>query len=155
MIVQKLSQNAAFGAGSHLWIFADPKISAFSRVIDFYLNFQMAKAEKLDRKSLPQRLIEILKSNQLDELTTLPEYRNHWLISTRRKLPCYQVVVIPFGNSKQQWVQEAVQVWQNLKNPSLRLFLPPPIAHIDLNQLLPKEMLASTTYVAGDLQLDA
>jgi hypothetical protein len=153
MPTQKLSQTAAFAAGSDLWIFGDPTSSAFARKIDFYLNFQIARSEGTERKVLSPALLAILKANDLEELNQSTAVPQRWLVSTRRKLPCLQVVVIPAKKHGPEWVQEALKIWNNLRTPSLRLFLPNLAAGPDSTKLIPADD-ARITYVAGDLTLD-
>lgn len=155
MAVRKLSENAAFSPGADLWVFCDPKNSAFARKIDFYLNFRIARSQLLERRELPLPLQGYLAENELEELKETPLPPNRWMISTRRELPCRQVVMIPFQSDGKAWVQGAIATWQALQLETIRLFLPNAAAGVEINSLVSSVNSERVTYIAGDLNIEA
>jgi len=134
---------------------SDPKSSGFSRKIDFYLNFQMARSEQGCKTPLPKRLQEILTENQMEELLEFKTAPPHHLVATKRTLPCSQVVFIPFQNSAEQWLKDVMRVWVKLGSPTLRIFVPPAAGKVDVQKHLPEKARPLTTFVLGDLQIHA
>ncbi len=155
MVPQKLSQAAALSPGSDLWIFAQPRISAFSRKIDFYLNFQMAKAEQREFPSLSKKLKEIIEQNDLGELLKPIPTPNTILISAQTQLPCTQVVVINEVGNKENYIEAVFDIWKKLGKPSVRVFMPSFLDEADLKNNNFETVSGTFTYVAGDLDLDA
>ena len=156
MSATSLSDHSALSSGSTLWVLSDPKNSGFSRKIDFYLNFQMARAEHHRQPAPPKRLQEILTENQMEELleSKIPSPQ-HYIVATKRALPCSQIVFIPFKGSAEQWIQSVLSVWAKLGSPTLRIFVPPVAGKIDVQKYLPERAKALTTLVMGDLQIHA
>lgn len=91
----------------------------------------------------------------MEELMEVKLVPHHYLVATKRTLPCSQVVFIPFQNSAEQWLKEVVRVWGKLGSPTLRIFVPPAAGKVDVQKHLPEKARALTTLVLGDLQIHA
>jgi hypothetical protein len=124
MGIQSLSETMAFSPGSQLWIFPDPKVSHWARRMDWYLNFQLARAECHHPPVLEAGLLQLLREEELAPPTTMANSKAPLLISSHHRLPSAQTVEIPYANDFNDWLTAAAQIWRDLDKPTLRLFLP-------------------------------
>ncbi len=172
MSFKKLSNPGAFAGGSDLWLLPSPLQSAFTRKVDWYLNFLVARAQEHQPKALAPSLLGILQDNEI-ELGTAPLQgdQSPLLLSSSHRLPNQYTVILPFMGEPLPWLEQAHQIWQGLGRPSLRLFLPLEIKDRDLeahwpqeNSLSVQEMQTSQgdmggpgffSFVPGDLPLEA
>ncbi len=119
-----LSLASAFNPGSDLWIVPDSNNCRWTHKLDWYLNFQIIKNQrhlspetrnftKLIQKDTGLEVYEhTIPKNTPLMITSEPFFPNKW------------VVVVPMAASFSTWVHEASNIWENLKHPSLRVFLP-------------------------------
>jgi hypothetical protein len=124
MGMQSLSDTMAFSPGADLWILPDPKTSHWARRIDWYLNFQLARAENHRQPVLETGLLQLLREEELAPPTTVSDNRKPLLVSSHHRLPAAQTVELPFGGDFSDWVTRAADIWRDLDKPPLRLFLP-------------------------------
>lgn len=125
MTLGVLSQASAFNPGSDLWVMPDLEKSHWTAKLDWYLNFQICKSSRHVSPLLPQFLEEVVEETGLDQ-KKLPANSQHLLmIASEELLPNKWVVIIPWENDIAKWTAESFKIWQNLKEPSVRIFLPP------------------------------
>jgi len=151
--LQILSRLGAFGTGSSLWIFPNLDQSAWTRLMDWHLNFQISKAHKHRSKGLGANLKKIIKSEELPSFYSLPKNAQALLISSQNQVPNIQTVELPSENDEKNWIQNAFNTWSNLGRPKLRVFLPPQIDHSDFNHLWPDNDEESDVTVVPDQAL--
>ncbi|KHD89435.1 MAG: hypothetical protein OM95_03470 [Bdellovibrio sp. ArHS] len=123
MALSVLSQASAFNPGAELWIVPDLEKSQWTARLDWYLNFQVSKASRHVSPALPSYLQEVLTETELPQFavkTTQP-----LMISSEELLPNKWVVIIPWQDDLNTWITQGFEIWHKLKEPSLRLFLPP------------------------------
>lgn len=155
MPIQKLAKAGAMGLGSELWVVPNPEASAWARKIDWYLNFQIAKAHQHRFPDLAPELIKVLQENEISWMKDFVQNQT-LMVATQSRLPAQQVVRIPFLNDKTEWMNRARRVWEDLGRPRLRLFLPSEIGEAEVLQLWPGGgMNTELTFVPGDLSLEA
>lgn len=119
-----LSAASALNPGSDLWIIPDSAHGRWNQKIDWYLNFQIVKSQ---RHLTPEtrNFIKLIQSETGLESHEPPILRNAPLMITSEAFfPNKWVVVIPMPVEFSRWVREASNIWENLRNPGLRVFLP-------------------------------
>lgn len=139
MAIQKLSQAGAFGSGSELWILPQVEKSVWARKIDWYLNFQISRAKDHTPHRPRPELNEILSQNEQEfvEYTT-DESTRPLLVASHSHLPNEMTLELPFHEEPQHWVKQAHTHWDQLRRPTLRVFLPPGMPMDDFIQLWPE-----------------
>jgi hypothetical protein len=121
---QTLYRAKAFSAGSDLWVMPEPDESDLATKIDWYLNFQIAKAKvhKAQENSAP--LSQIIDKHAL-RLPPAPTTHNlPLMIASEHHFPNRMVVEIKVAQGATTWVQSIQRLWGQLDRPKLRVFLP-------------------------------
>lgn len=125
MALSVLSQASALNPGSDLWIVPDLEKSQWTAKLDWYLNFQICKASRHKSPSIPEFLSSVVSETEL-QLPKVPSTKNlSLMISSDSLLPNKWVVILPWTGDLGQWTSRIFEIWQQLKEPSLRVFLPP------------------------------
>ncbi len=138
MAVTVLSQASAFNPGSDLWIVADLESSQWSSKLDWYLNFQIIKSHRRQGAELSENLQELLLQTGLaSETPAYTGFPNNLMISSQMQLPNKWVVIIPWNQDLVSWSAEIEKVWNQLSQPSLRVFLPPGFSMANLDKAWP------------------
>jgi hypothetical protein len=121
---QVLSHASAFDEGADLWIVPEFDSSRWTEKLDWYLNFQILRNH---RHAMPEvRNYTLYVQNE----TGLESFRQHLpktaplMINSESYFPNKWVVVVPVANEFSHWVKAVSDVWENLKNPPMRVFLP-------------------------------
>lgn len=125
MSASVLSQASALNPGSDLWIVPDLEKSQWTAKLDWYLNFQICKSARHETPQLSSFVSEVLAESELEKIPVPTTKSWPLMIASERLLPCKWVVVVPWNGSISSWAEKSFEVWQNLKEPSLRVFLPP------------------------------
>lgn len=125
MALSVLSQASALNPGSDLWIVPDLEKSQWTAKLDWYLNFQICKSSRHHTPSLPAFLKEVLVETELEKKSLKPNYNAPLMIASSELLPNKWVVILPWQGDLSKWTSEVFEIWQKLKEPSLRVFLPP------------------------------
>lgn len=115
-------------AGADLWLMADPVTSAWTRNIDWYLNWQIMRAECRQAPRPAPELLRIEEEWGCEHPSVATEATAPLMIASSRLLPNRQTVVIPFSGDIDAWVKACVRVWQEMKLPTTRVFLPEAIS---------------------------
>lgn len=124
MGLQTLYTAGAFGPGSDLWIIPDPNLSSWSKLIDWYLNYQISRAKLHQPMRLPERVQLILEENEIPPVDIALSTDTPLMLAAENRLPSQQVVVLPSCENGKDWLARAHKVWEQLGKPTLRLFLP-------------------------------
>ncbi|MGZ3774010.1 MAG: hypothetical protein ACXVCY_16215 [Pseudobdellovibrionaceae bacterium] len=125
MNLSVLSQASAFNPGSDLWIMPDLEKSNWTAKLDWYLNFQICKSSRHVSLKLSSFVTSVLNETGLEEKQAPKTQQDPLMIASERLLPNKWVVIIPWNNDASSWAKQSFEVWQKLKEPSLRIFLPP------------------------------
>ncbi|KYG64544.1 hypothetical protein [Bdellovibrio bacteriovorus] len=125
MALSVLSQASAFNPGSELWIVPDLEKSQWTARLDWYLNFQLCKASRHVSPSIPNYLQEVLSETELPKVQFAVKTSHPLMIASEELLPNKWVVIVPWQDNLGPWIAQVFEVWHKLKEPSLRLFLPP------------------------------
>jgi len=124
--------------GADLWLVADPAASAWTRTIDWYLNSQIMRAECRQAPAPAPELLRIEEEWGCERPAISLEASAPLMIASSRLLPNRQTVVVPYAGSVGAWVQACVRVWQEMKLPSTRVFLPEGISIDDFQKSWPR-----------------
>lgn len=125
MSVSVLSQAGALNPGSDLWIVPDLERSRWTAKLDWYLNFQICKASRHESARLPEFVGSVLReTDQAFPNVSVPT-DSILMISSSELLPNKWVLVVPWTENIAEWTDKVIKAWQDLKEPSLRIFLPP------------------------------
>lgn len=159
MPIQKLAKAGAMGVGSELWITPNPEVSPWTRKIDWYLNFQMARAYHHEGLKISPELENILKENEV-QWNPSTHKREALMVATQLRLPATQVVLIPLksdsATDKENWIESVKKIWEGLGSPRLRIFLPLVLKESEFLSLWPEGgMKSDLTFVPGELPLEA
>lgn len=125
MALSVLSQASAFNPGSDLWIVPDLEKSQWTAKLDWYLNFQVCKSSRHTSPTLPNYVTGVLSETDLAVRTPQEMNSSPLMISSQNLLPNKWVVVLPWNGDLSAWSATIFDVWNKLKEPSLRVFLPP------------------------------
>ena len=142
MAINRLSQAAALGQGSYLWIVPPLYQSQWTKKLDWYLNFQISRSLEHKSPILSDELKKIIEDNKLStlyEFTTKPIHPKPLLIASHDHLPNGAILAIELENNFSHWVSECYKHWQLLEKPSLRIFLPQNLSVEEFFKLWPKD----------------
>ena len=137
MAIKTLYKTGAFGPGSDLWVLPELTSSHWAKTIDWYLNYQLSKAKLHKNPSLHETLHLMIEDSDLDLPQPLSLEISPLMVSSSHRLPNDQLVEMPTLNTKEQWVLQVRQIWENLQSPSLRVFLPSEISANEFQKLFP------------------
>jgi hypothetical protein len=118
-----LSLASAFNPGSDLWIIPDFAGSRWTTKIDWYLNFQLVRSTRRPQPETRNFTLYVEKEAGLDHILINAPASAPLMITSKDFFPNKWVVMLPAADFN-RWVKEVSDIWENLKNPSLRIFLP-------------------------------
>lgn len=124
MALSVLSQASAFNPGSDLWIVPDLEKSPWTAKMDWYLNFQICKASRHNSPKITSYISDVLRKTELNLRGPFIS-SGPLMVSSAPLLPNKWVVVLPWSDDLSAWSSQIHEIWSRLKEPSLRVFLPP------------------------------
>jgi len=119
-----LSQASAMNPGSSLWIVPDFSASKWTQKLDWYLNFQMIRSSRHLSPELRNFTVYVQRETGIDTFDNSPSKNQPLMILSEPFFPNNWVVMVPMADNFNQWVRNVSDIWENLKNPTLRIFLP-------------------------------
>lgn len=125
MSLSVLSQASAFNPGSDLWVVPDLEKSQWAARLDWYLNFQICKSSRHKTAQSPLFINDVIKEAELETFYRPVSIQAPLMIASERLLPNKWVVVLPWADDMSSWGKSVYDMWLGLKEPSLRVFLPP------------------------------
>src|SRR5690606_10285279 len=105
--------------------------SPMAKKADWYLNFQVARAELHAALPISPELKRVIVENELGLPEPMAPANAPLMISADQHFPTAKVIEIKTLSSLQEWVSTIQSVWLRLRRPRLRVFLP--------NDLTPEE----------------
>ncbi len=125
MATEQLIGNLVYSEGSHLWVIPDKTTSNWSQTLDWYLNFQIAKAHSFKRPEICDQLQEILQDEEIENIVVPSQDGKPLLIASPKHLPNLMTVVLSFDEKNSEvWLDGIHKTWLELGKPSMRVFLP-------------------------------
>nr|BFD62228.1 hypothetical protein BdHM001_09090 [Bdellovibrio sp. HM001] len=125
MALSVLSQASALNPGSDLWIVPDLEKSPWTAKLDWYLNFQVCKSSRHHSPAIPAFVETVVQEAELESPFQPATSSAPLMIASEKLLPNKWVVVLPWNGDLAAWTAEVFSIWKNLKEPTLRIFLPP------------------------------
>lgn len=119
-----LSLASAYNPGSDLWIVPDFPSSRWTAKLDWYLNFQIVRSTRHTSPELRNFLLYVENETGLEHMQPQILKTSPLMITSEAFLPNKWVVVVPTDDNFTHWVRQVSAIWENLKHPSLRIFLP-------------------------------
>ena len=133
MPILSLNQLSALSTGADLWICPDTMNSHWAVEIDWQLNHQIRKGLAHKTQAMDAEVKGLLYENQIS-WNDIQAATNSLMIACSFQLPARWTLVLPWNGQLQKWVQSVFQHWKNLKEPTLRIFLPQNIAMADFSR---------------------
>lgn len=127
MAVSVLSKASRLNSGSDLWVVPPVELSQQTLEIDWYLNFQITQSLLRTQPKWAESLKEIVQQSEAHWSMGEVPSSGKLMISAENTLPCRWVVRIDMSKDLHLWTKDLYDIWTSLKNPSLRLFLPPQV----------------------------
>ena len=124
MAVQTISQTNSYNPGADLWVLAPLDESGSTQRLDWYLNFQIAKATFHQQKKLSEDLDFFIRECELQRYDYFPQGSEGLLISASHLLPVRWTLIQPVLDPFANWVEKIHFFWKSLQQPDLRVFLP-------------------------------
>lgn len=119
-----LSSASAFNPGSDLWIVPDSANCHWTQKLDWYLNFQIIKGQRHLSPEIRIFTKLIQKETGLESYEQSLPKGAPLMVTSEAFFPNKWVVVVPMAENFSLWVRQISGIWENLKHPSLRIFLP-------------------------------
>lgn len=119
-----LSSASAFNPGSDLWIVPDFASCHWAQKLDWYLNFQIVKSQRHLSPEIRNFTKLIQRDSGLEPYELSMPKDAPLMVTSDAFFPNKFVVVVPMTANFKIWVKEVSNIWENLKHPSLRIFLP-------------------------------
>ena len=118
----ELGTHEALTMGSDLWLIGDLANSAWSRKIDWYLNFQLSRAAHHTRQEISPELASTAESWEFDPPVIESHAAAPLLVASSKFLPNQMTVQI--AGEGEAWVKAAIATVSSLQPRSIRIFLP-------------------------------
>ncbi|HWU43037.1 MAG TPA: hypothetical protein VN132_06345, partial [Bdellovibrio sp.] len=125
MAMNLVSPVSAFNPGADLWVVPHLEKSQWTARLDWYLNFQICRASRHKNAQTPLFVNEIIKEAELEKFYRPVSSKAPLMIASEQLLPNKWVVVLPWTEDADSWSKEIFRIWSGLKEPMLRVFLPP------------------------------
>jgi hypothetical protein len=113
--------------GFDLWVLPDRDHSDWCVGLDWYLQFQVSRIWARAPQNVPTQLLETARQAEIDPLPQVDDHNvktQPTLIFSASLLPNQKTLHLPYHNNVKDWLRELESVWLNLKEPSVRVFLP-------------------------------
>ena len=124
MSLKTLTKAKAFDAGSELWIVPEPEHSPLAGRVDWYLNFQLARARYHKSRDLSPELKSTLIQQEWPEFHYDQEEDAPLMVAAGGYFPTDMVVQVPVKRTFKSWTKSIHKTWKNLGHPKMRIFLP-------------------------------
>lgn len=119
-----LSINQAFNPGAELWVVPDFDHSQIATKLDWYNGFLAGKMSRKGPKKMASDLVDILNETELPQFEYHIQTQDSILVPTQSKFPNRWTAFIPYNGDLDNWCIRINKLYLNLKNPTLRIFLP-------------------------------
>jgi hypothetical protein len=149
MSITALDAENALSSGAKLWILADLGHSRWTERIDWYLNFQINRAEPHTTPQIGEKLNAVLAETEFVAPEVKLLEKAPLMVSSSELLPNHVTVVVPLADSASEWVLRGYAVWTELGRPELRVFLPESVSLSTFQSAWPREGEASAVQVVS------
>lgn len=132
MDATRLTPFNALSTPADLWIVPDIKKSKWTQEIDYYINFQITKAQNRTKKNIDANLEKILSQEAV--VTSPYDTQGPLMIVPHSNLPAKCILYLKEMDSK-DWMEQSLKIWNSLKRPSVKIFLPSGASANDIHSL--------------------
>jgi hypothetical protein len=148
MSVEQLIGNLVYADGSELWVVPDKSSSQWARTLDWYLNFQISKANAFKRSEMSDGLQDIIREEEVESIEIPNQEGKPLLIASPKHLPNLMTVVLAFDEAhKQEWLDAIEKTWLELGKPRTRVFLPRALPENTFTDFSKKRLNGEITFV--------
>lgn len=133
MAILSLNHLSALSPGADMWVCPDLSNSHWSVELDWHLNHQIRKGLEHKTQVLDASVKGLLYENQMS-WNDIQAASDNLMIASSYQLPARWTLVIPWNGQLQKWVHSVFQHWENLGQPTARVFLPQNIAMADFSR---------------------
>lgn len=119
-----LSGSMAFSSGARAWIVPEASKSIWSRQIDWYLNFVLAKSERHKSPELKSEFKQLLEEEGLPAPEIIHRPMMPVMVASENRLPVHHVIRVMKSDRPSDWIDSIIQIWTDMGRPLLRVFLP-------------------------------
>lgn len=112
----------AFLPGHDLWFIPEELPKAFQSSLDWYLNFQLSKSQRLEKAKRSPELEKILAATG-QNFPPQSSDSAPVVIPSSHLLPCRWVAMSSLKHLE-SWTASAQQLWASLGKPKVKIFLP-------------------------------
>lgn len=123
MKVKVLKHDEALMDGADLWILPSLQVSEWTRQLDWPLNLLITRAQHHPRPELAPELKKIVIENGMKSAHTAQSEEAPLLVGSQGLLPNRLTAVVP-GTQCEPWIKSGLKLWQELRTPKARIFLP-------------------------------
>ncbi len=124
MDIQLLSGSMAFTTGAQVWLLPEAQDSIWSRQVDWYLNFILAKSERHSPPEINSDFQQLLSEEGLPTPEIIFQPKSPVMVATDRHLPANQVIRVTGSQDSKHWINSLRNIWNSLGKPNVRVFLP-------------------------------
>lgn len=124
MSIYAVTKAKAFEGGSDLWVSPEPEVSELTKELNWYTNFLTSRMIYHRPQTVSPVLADILAKNEIEFLGSPPETPDRFLLCTEHVVPNKLLLVLPYKGGLKSWLKQAHRVWQELGQPTVRIFLP-------------------------------
>ena len=115
---------SALSPGRVTWIVPDLERSRWAQRIDWYLNYQIARAEPHVPASFAPELQDVIEKWEFEAPTVRLNGAAPLMIASSGLIPNHQTIVLPVRSGEAEWILASHRVWVGLGRPPTRIYLP-------------------------------
>lgn len=134
MKFKTLCKANIFKSGAQVWFLPDKAHCQWSKIIDWYLNFQQSRLQSYKPQKLSPDLLEILTEEEIPVTQINSTDNPPSLISSFQNIPNKQTIFIQFNGNLKAWTDEIFKNWLSLNRPQIRVFLPIKVSAKDFEE---------------------
>lgn len=108
------SNDQALQAGADLWVLPDLEQSEWARKIDWYLNFQLARASTHSTLKHSDELSAVVQKWEFDPPDVEVANQLPLMVASSDLLPNHSTVLLPLGGDVKSWTKRIFDLWRKL-----------------------------------------
>ena len=129
-----LSINQSYNPGAELWVVPDFDHSQIATKLDWYNSFLAGKMTRKESRQMDSSLMETLNETELPKFNFETRADDIILIPTQTKFPNRWTAFVPYQDELAVWCEKINKLYLDLKNPTLRIFLPTNLSLSDFTE---------------------
>ncbi len=151
MTIEELNDDLIYQDGSQLWVIPDKSSSNWAQKLDWYLNFQISKADSFKRPEISEPLRAILIEEEVEPTVIPAQEGQPLLIASPRHLPNLMTIVLSYHQQDEDlWLSSLEKTWIELGKPSLRVFLPKNFSLSKFSEFSKSNLSGNITFIVDN-----